>query len=102
VILDRHSMLLGRQIVDKNIAGIERELQLNNHDAILIQEMATSSFLTRGDNVLKSVTETLSDRNNFFSAGFRLRYVPYPLGAGHGLFSSLKFAGTMYELCDCH
>lgn len=93
-----HLLPPSRAVVEKNVSGIARELEHLSADAILLQEVAGPSLLTRGVDTLGAVTTTLIKRDNAFSPDFVIRHLVYPFAAEHGLLTSLGFAGATREV----
>ncbi|NOX94242.1 MAG: hypothetical protein GXP04_03845, partial [Alphaproteobacteria bacterium] len=93
-----HLLPPSRSVVDKNIAGINRELKALTAGVFIMQEVAGPSFLTRGGDTLTNVNSALDGADNAFSADFTVRHLPYPYAPTHGLFSSVKFAGATREV----
>lgn len=87
-----------RKATAKNIAAISRELAATGADAILLQEAARASLLTRGADSVAAAAKALSGRDNAFSADFATRLLPPPFRARHGLMSSVGVGGAKREI----
>ena len=89
-----------RGVVEKNVAGIVGELKKRAPDAILMQETARPSLLTRGVDTLGAVAAALRARDNAFSADIVTRLLPPPLALKNGLFTSIGWGGARRELVE--
>ena len=89
-----------KKVVKKNVLGIVTELSGPRADAILMQETARASMMTRGVNVLGAVATALAGRDNAFSADWTTRFLPPPFHARHGLFTSVNASGVTREIVD--
>ena len=87
-----HLLPPDRATVAKNISGVRRFLEGADVDVVLLQEVAGASFLTRGESVRSEIEAIFDDRDNAFSADFRLRFLPRYYAPRHGLFSSVRIA----------
>lgn len=90
----------GKAIVEKNVAGIVSLLNKNAPDAILMQETARASLLTRGVDTLGAVVGALKGRDNAFSADLAARLLPPPFNIRNGLFTSISWGGARRELYE--
>lgn len=82
----------GKDIVKKNLAGIEGVLRQANPDVLFMQELAEPGFLTMGVNVLDGVKSALPEYSMFFSSDIRTRFFPGPLSLRHGLATFMRVA----------
>lgn len=87
-----------RAIVEKNVAGIVAELDRRRPDAILMQETARPSILTRGVDTLGAVAASLKGRDNAFSGDIVASLAPPPFALENGLFTSIGWGGAQREL----
>lgn len=87
-----------RAAVEKNVAGIVAELNRRRPDAILMQETARASVLTRGVDTLGAVAGALAGRDNAFSGDIVATLLPPPLALENGLFASIGWGGVRREL----
>ena len=75
----------GKDVVKKNLAGIQTVLREAQPDVLLSQELAGPGFLTMGVDVLGGVQSALPGYSMFFSSDIRTRLFPGPLSLLHGL-----------------
>ncbi|MBT8473456.1 MAG: hypothetical protein HKP25_16055 [Marinicaulis sp.] len=87
-----------RQVVDKNIAGIARELNGVTSDVVILQEVAGPSILNRGGDPIRAIDDAFGERDNAFSEDFSLRFAPPPFAPKHGLYSSLRVSRATREI----
>ena len=80
----------GKDVVKRNLAGIQGVLRDAHPDVLLMQELAGPGFLTMGVNVLGGVKAALPDYSMFFSSDIRTRFFPGPLSLKHGLGSFMR------------
>ncbi|MCF6275498.1 MAG: endonuclease/exonuclease/phosphatase family protein [Robiginitomaculum sp.] len=73
------------EIVEKNLAGIQKILRQNKTDFYTIQEISEPDMLNLGVDVLGGVTDTLSGTDWFFSYDFRTQFIPRTFALKHGL-----------------
>jgi endonuclease/exonuclease/phosphatase family metal-dependent hydrolase len=86
------------KVTRKNLDGIKSELGKTGADVILLQETARASLLTRGADSVAGAAAALKGRDNAFSADFASLFMPPPLRARHGLFSSVGAGGARREI----
>mgnify|MGYP001191872857 CR=1 FL=1 len=82
----------GRNVVGKNLAGIQGVLREQQPDVLLVQELAGPGFLTMGVNVLGGVKAALPGYSMFFSSDIRTRFFPGPISLKHGLGTFMRVA----------
>jgi len=82
----------GKDVVKKNLAGIQGVLKQAEPDVVLMQELAGPGFLTMGVDVLGGVKDTLADYSMFFSSDIRTRFFPGPMSLKHGLGTFMRVA----------
>lgn len=82
----------GKNVVKKNLAGIQGVLREAQPDVLLMQELAGPGFLTMGVNVLGGVKSALADYSMFFSSDIRTRLFPGPISLKHGLGTFMRIA----------
>ncbi|MCF6220888.1 MAG: hypothetical protein L3J65_07230 [Robiginitomaculum sp.] len=75
------------EIVEKNLAGIQKVLRDNKSDLYLIQEISEPDMLNLGVDVLGGVQQALSGTDWFFSYDFRTQFIPRSSSLKHGLAS---------------
>ena len=88
----------GKDVVKKNLAGIEGVLRQTQPDVVLMQELAGPGFLTMGVDVLGGVKDTLADYSMFFSSDIRTRFFPGPMSLKHGLGTFMRVAHKPTEI----
>lgn len=88
----------GKDIVKKNLAGIQDVLRAEAPDVLMMQELAGPGFLTHGVDVAKGVKKALPGHTMFFSSDIRTRLIPSPFGLRVGLGTFLKVANTGTEI----
>jgi len=76
-----------KEIVLKNLSGIQKILDANKADFVNIQEVSKPDMLTFGVDVLGGVKETLAGYDTFFSYDFRTQFIPRRSALKHGLAS---------------
>ena len=82
----------GKDVVKKNLAGIEGVLRQTQPDVVLMQELAGPGFLTMGVDVLGGVKAALPDDSMFFSSDIHTKMFPGFLSLKHGLGTFLRVA----------
>nr|WP_321441728.1 hypothetical protein [uncultured Hyphomonas sp.] len=88
----------GKDVVKKNLAGIQGVLKQAEPDVVLMQELAGPGFLTMGVDVLGGVKDTLADYSMFFSSDIRTRFFPGPMSLKHGLGTFMRVAHEPTEI----
>jgi endonuclease/exonuclease/phosphatase family metal-dependent hydrolase len=88
----------GKEVVKKNLAGIQEVLRAEQPDVIFMQELAGPGFLTRGVDVVGGVRKALGDFAMTFSSDIRTRLLPGPLSLKHGLGTFLRVANGGTEI----
>ena len=85
-----------REVVEKNLAGIQAVLRKEAPDMLLMQELAAPGFLTHDIDVLSGVRSALPGYGMVFSSDIRTRLLPGPLSLRHGLgtFASIAHDAT--------
>ncbi|MEQ9506209.1 MAG: endonuclease/exonuclease/phosphatase family protein [Hyphomonas sp.] len=87
-----------KDVVRKNLAGIQEVLRAEQPDVVLMQELAGPGFLTRGVNVVGGVHKALADYVMTFSSDIRTRWLPGPMSLRHGLGTFLRVANNGTEI----
>ncbi|MEZ5997488.1 MAG: hypothetical protein R3B98_02200 [Hyphomonas sp.] len=88
----------GKDVVKKNLAGVEGVLREKQPDVLLMQELAGPGFLTMGVDVLGGVKSALPGYSMFFSSDIRTRYFPGPMSLKHGLGTFMRVAHGPTEI----
>jgi len=88
----------GKDVVKKNLTGIQSVLRETQPDVALMQELAGPGFLTMGVDVLGGVKAALPDYSMFFSSDIRTRFFPGPFSLKHGLGTFSKVAHAPTEI----
>ena len=88
----------GKDVVKKNLAGIQGVLKQAEPDVVLMQELAGPGFLTMGVDVLGGVKDTLADYSMLFSSDIRTRFFPGPMSLKHGLGTFMRVAHEPTEI----
>lgn len=89
---------LSKDIVEKNLAGIQKFLEANESDIFLFQEVARPSSNTYGIDLLAGVIDSLPNHNWSFSSDIKTRFVPPQIGVEIGNSIFTRFDAEMLEL----
>ncbi len=73
-----------RAVVEKNVAGITAVLRNQDADIVLMQELASDGFITRGVDVQADIREALQQYDMFWSPDIRTSMLVRALSVEHG------------------
>ncbi len=86
------------EIVEKNLAGIQKILQENKSDLYLIQEASEPDMLNLGVDVLGGIKEALPDTDWLFGYGYRTIFIPPILAIKNGTASFARIKTSPVKL----
>lgn len=87
-----------RQIVEKNLAGIQQLLGAHSADFVLLQEISEPDLLTLGADILAGVRAALPGYNYAYSSDFRTRFLPARFALRHGLASFHRIGASPMQI----
>jgi endonuclease/exonuclease/phosphatase family metal-dependent hydrolase len=87
-----------REIVEKNLKGIQGILRTHEADIYLIQEAAKPDMLTWGVDVFDGVLDALKGYDWLFSHDINSRYIPCKYAVHHGLATLSKIITSPVDL----